>query len=74
MKGVFAWLWQNNNLVISMFSLFSIIFSYFLSLYLIIYILGMTIGYLPTEEITRYRKRPKKTSMNSTTAREVFDE
>jgi hypothetical protein len=33
----------------------------------------MTIGYLPTEEITRNRKRPKKTSINSSIAREVFD-
>jgi hypothetical protein len=33
----------------------------------------MTIGYLPTEEITRDRKRPKKTSTNSSIAREVFD-
>jgi hypothetical protein len=33
----------------------------------------MTTGHLPTEEITRYRKRPKKTSTNSTIVREVFD-
>jgi len=33
----------------------------------------MTTGHLPTEEITRDRKRPKKTSTNSSIAREVFD-
>jgi hypothetical protein len=33
----------------------------------------MTIGYIPTEKITRNRKRPKKTSINSTIVREVFD-
>ena len=33
----------------------------------------MTIGHVPTEEITRNRKRPKKTSINSTITREVFD-
>ena len=33
----------------------------------------MTTGYLPTEEITRYRKRPKKTSTNSIIAKEVFN-
>ena len=33
----------------------------------------MTTGHLPTEEITRLRKRPKKTSTNSTIAREAFD-
>jgi len=33
----------------------------------------MTTGHIPTEEITRNRKRPKKTSTNSTIAREVFD-
>ena len=33
----------------------------------------MTTGHLPTEEITRLRKRPKKTSTNSTIAREIFD-
>jgi hypothetical protein len=38
-----------------------------------IYILGITIGYLPIEEITRDRKRLKKTSINSFIAREVFD-
>ena len=48
-KGVFAWLWQDNNLVMGIFSL---IFFYFLVMYLIIYILGMTTGHLPTEEIT----------------------
>jgi hypothetical protein len=79
-KGVFAWLWQDNNLVMGMFSLFllffsfSLIFSYFFALYLTIYILGMTTGYVPAEEITRNRKRLKKTSINSTIIREVFDE
>jgi hypothetical protein len=48
-------------------------FYYFFSLYLIIYILGITTGHLPTEKITRYRKRPKKTSTNSIIAREVFN-
>ena len=33
----------------------------------------MTTGHLPTEKITRDRKRPKKTSTNSSIAREVFD-
>ena len=33
----------------------------------------MTTGHIPTEKITRNRKRPKKTSTNSTIAREVFD-
>ena len=33
----------------------------------------MTTGHVPIEEITRNRKRPKKTSTNSTIAREVFD-
>jgi hypothetical protein len=33
----------------------------------------MTIRHLPTEEITRNRKRPKKTSTNSSIAREVFN-
>jgi hypothetical protein len=33
----------------------------------------MTTGYLPIEEITRNRKRPKKTSTNSIIAREVFN-
>jgi rubredoxin len=33
----------------------------------------MTTGHLPTEEITRDRKQPKKTSTNSSIAREVFD-
>src|SRR6266516_5343988 len=33
----------------------------------------MTTDHVPTEEITRNRKRPKKTSINSTIAREVFD-
>ena len=33
----------------------------------------MTTGHTPTEEITRHRKRPKKTSTNSTIVREVFN-
>src|SRR5436190_23075599 len=33
----------------------------------------MTTGHIPTEKITRNRKRPKKTSTNSTIAREVFN-
>src|SRR5438046_6652618 len=33
----------------------------------------MTTGHLPIEEITRDRKRPKKTSTNSSIAREIFD-
>jgi hypothetical protein len=34
----------------------------------------MTTGHISIEEITRNRKRPKKTSTNSTIVREVFDE
>ena len=33
----------------------------------------MTIGHVFIKEITRNRKRPKKTSINSIIAREVFD-
>ena len=33
----------------------------------------MTTGHIPTEEITRNRKRPKKTSTNSIIAREIFN-
>jgi hypothetical protein len=33
----------------------------------------MIIRHLPIEKITRYRKRPKKTSTNSIIAREVFN-
>ena len=33
----------------------------------------MTTGYLLIEKITRNRKRPKKTSINSFIAKEVFD-
>jgi len=33
----------------------------------------MTTGHLPTEKITRDRKRLKKTSTNSSIAREVFN-
>jgi hypothetical protein len=42
-------------------------------IFILIYILGITIGHLPTEEITRNRKRLKKISINSSIAREVFD-
>jgi hypothetical protein len=78
-KGVFTWLWQDNNLVMGIFSpfllffSFSLIFSYFFALYLTIYILDIIIGHVPTEEITRNRKRLKKTSTNSIIVREVFD-
>ena len=33
----------------------------------------MTTGHTPTETITRNRKRPKKTSINSIIAREAFN-
>jgi hypothetical protein len=33
----------------------------------------MTTGHLPTEKITRNRKRPKKISTNSFIAREIFN-
>jgi hypothetical protein len=33
----------------------------------------MTIGYISIEEITRNRKRPKKSSINSIIAREIFN-
>ena len=33
----------------------------------------MTTGHTPTKEITRNRKQPKKTSINSTIAREAFN-
>jgi hypothetical protein len=56
-----------------LFFSFSLIFSYFFALYLTIYILGITTGHVPTEEITRNRKRLKKTSTNSTIVREVFN-
>jgi prolipoprotein diacylglyceryltransferase len=56
-----------------MFSLFFLFFLFFLALYLTIYILGIIIGYISTEKITRNRKRLKKISINSTIAREVFD-
>ena len=77
-KEVNTWLWQDNNLVMGIFFpfLFSLLFSYFLFFFRPIsnhHKLGMTTGHLPTEEITRNRRRPKKTSTNSTIAREVFD-
>ena len=53
--------------------IFFLFLFYFLTLYLTIYILGMTTGYIPTEKITRYRKRLKKTSTNSIIVREVFN-
>src|SRR5947207_15865067 len=56
-----------------MFSLFLLFYLFFLVFYLTIYILGMTTGHIPTEKITRNRKRKKKTSTNSTIAREIFD-
>src|SRR5579859_561408 len=59
--------------IFSPFLLFFLFLSYFFALYLTIYILGMTTGHVPTEQITRNRKRPKKTSTNSIIAREVFD-
>ena len=34
----------------------------------------MTTGHIPTEEITRNRKRPKKISINSIITKEVFNE
>jgi hypothetical protein len=33
----------------------------------------MTTGHLPTEKITRDRKRPKKISTNPSIVKEVFD-
>jgi hypothetical protein len=56
-----------------MFSLFLLFSFFFLALYLIIYILGIIIGHIPTKKITRNRKRPKKISTNSTIVREVFN-
>jgi hypothetical protein len=55
-----------------MFSLFFLNYRFIL-IFILIYILGITIGYLPTEKITRDRKRLKKTSTNSSIAREVFN-
>jgi hypothetical protein len=45
----------------------------FILIFVLIYILGIIIGYLPIEEITRDRKRLKKTFTNSFIAREVFN-
>jgi prolipoprotein diacylglyceryltransferase len=56
-----------------MFSFFLFFSFFFLALYLIIYILGITIDYIPTKKITRNRKRLKKTSINSTITRKVFN-
>jgi hypothetical protein len=56
-----------------MFSLFILFSFFFFALYLTIYILGIIIGHISTEKITRNRKRLKKTSTNSTIAREVFN-
>jgi prolipoprotein diacylglyceryltransferase len=56
-----------------MFSLFLLFSFFFLALYLIIYILGIIIGYILIKKITRNRKRLKKIFINSTIAREVFN-
>jgi hypothetical protein len=45
----------------------------FILIFVLIYILGITIGHLLIEEITRDRKRPKKIFINSSIAREVFN-
>jgi hypothetical protein len=55
-----------------MFSLF-FLNCRFVLIFILIYILGMTIGHLLIEKITRDRKRLKKISTNSSIAREVFD-
>jgi hypothetical protein len=55
-----------------MFSLFFLNYRFVL-IFILIYILGMTIGYLFIEKITRNRKRLKKIFINSFIAREVFD-
>jgi hypothetical protein len=56
------------------FSLFLLFSFFFLALYLTIYILDMITDHIPTEKITRNRKRLKKISINSTIVREVFNE
>jgi hypothetical protein len=56
-----------------MFSLFLLFSFFFLALYLIIYILGITTDHIPIKKITRNRKRPKKTFINSIIAKEVFN-
>jgi hypothetical protein len=56
-----------------MFSLFLLFSFFFLALYLTIYILGIITGHIPINKITRNRKRLKKTFINSTIAREVFN-
>jgi hypothetical protein len=56
-----------------MFSLFLLFSFFFLALYLTIYILGIITGHIPIKKITRNRKRLKKTFINSTIAREVFN-
>jgi hypothetical protein len=45
----------------------------FILIFILIYILGITIGYLFIEKITRDRKRLKKISINFSIAREVFN-
>jgi prolipoprotein diacylglyceryltransferase len=45
----------------------------FILIFILIYILGITIGYLLIEKITRDRKRLKKISINSFITREVFN-
>jgi hypothetical protein len=45
----------------------------FILIFILIYILGIIIGYLPIKEITRDRKRLKKTSINSSIAKKVFN-
>jgi hypothetical protein len=56
----------------NIFSFF--IFSRFLVLYLIIYILNMIINHMLIEKITRNRKRPKKTFINFIIIKKIFDE
>jgi hypothetical protein len=55
-----------------MFSLFFLNYRFVL-IFILIYILGIIIGHLPIEKITRDRKRLKKISINSSIVREVFD-
>jgi hypothetical protein len=55
-----------------MFSLFFLNYRFVL-IFILIYILGIIIGHLPIEKITRDRKRLKKIFINSFIVREVFD-
>ena len=57
----------------SIFSLFFFLNYRFVLIFVLIYMLGMTTGHLPIEEITRNQKRPKKISINSFIAREIFN-